>query len=393
MAGAIVVASSIGGIPELVDDDVNGLLFEPGDVDDLARQLQRFIDDPALRDRLRRAPHHVRPLADDVTATRALYASLAPGAGTERAATTRLAAVVLNFRAPEETALAVRALRLSERAIDDLIVVDNDVSGHCAEALAGEMAHVRYLAAGRNLGFSGGMNLGIRAALDAGAEAVLLVNSDVVAPPDAIASLERALASTPGAGIAGPVVLSRADPDRIGSIGMAYGSTSGRMRHRGFGAHRDEAVMPPVMPVDGVSGCFMLVKQEVFEAVGLLDERFFFSFEDLEFCLRARRAGFGTVLAGGSAVYHEGGQSIGPESPNRLYFAARNHLLMAQSAAPHSGRLASLWRGTSIVALNVAHATRSGGGTMRSRLAAVARGTRDHLLGVYGAGTFGKPDD
>lgn len=300
----------------------------------------------------------------------------------------RLAAIVLNYRTPSKTAHAVRALRLSLRSIDDLIVVDNDTSSHCEEALSADRAHVRFILAGSNLGFSGGMNLGIRAALDNGADHVLLVNSDVATPPDAIGSLERALASAPGAGIAGPVVLSRSDPDRIGTIGMRYGPITGRMRHRAVGARREEAAMPAVLPVDGVSGCFMLVRKDVFVAVGLLDDRFFFSFEDLEFCLRARRAGFATVLAGGAAVYHEGGQSIGPESPKRLYFAARNHLLMAQNAAPTAGRIASLLRGVSIVALNVAHATRAPGGTMRSRLAAVARGTRDHLLGRYGPGGF-----
>ena len=59
----------------------------------------------------------------------------------------------------------------------------------------------------------------------------------------------------------------------------------------------------------------MLVRREVFEAVGLLDEDYFFGFEDLDFCLRARRAGFATVLAGRATVYHEGSQSLGAGRP------------------------------------------------------------------------------
>jgi len=72
--------------------------------------------------------------------------------------------------------------------------------------------------------------------------------------------------------------------------------------------------------VDGVSGCAMLIRGSVFESIGLFDEDYFYSFEDLDFCLKARRAGFATVVAGAATAYHEGGHSIGANSPRRLYF-------------------------------------------------------------------------
>src|SRR6185503_331337 len=140
-----------------------------------------------------------------------------------------------------------------------------------------------------------------------GADCVLLVNSDVIVPPDAVEHLERCLGTTPGAGIAGPVVLARSEPDRIASLGMSYTPSTGRMRHRGNG----ETIgpdQPAAGLVDGVSGCLMLVTRDVFDAVGLFDDEYFFSFEDLDFCLKARRAGFATVLAGRATVYHECGQ-------------------------------------------------------------------------------------
>ena len=75
-------------------------------------------------------------------------------------------------------------------------------------------AVITYLAYGRNLGFSGGINAGIAEARRRGATHVLLVNSDVVVPPDCVGALERALASA-AAGIAGPLLLSRSAPDKI----------------------------------------------------------------------------------------------------------------------------------------------------------------------------------
>ena len=122
----------------------------------------------------------------------------------------------------------------------------------------------------------------------------------------------------------------------------------------------------------------MLIRREVFDAIGLLDEAYFFSFEDLDFCFRARHAGFETVLAGDATAYHEGGRSIGAD-PRRLYYAARNHLRFAARNDPRS-----FLRPSSIVALNLAHAVWAHGGSLPGRLAAVARGTRDHLAGRYG---------
>ena len=96
--------------------------------------------------------------------------------------------------------------------------------------------------------------------------------------------------------------------------------------------------------MDGVSGCLMLVRREVFTAIGLLDEDYFFGFEDLDFCLRARASGFATILARNSAVLHEGGKSMGAESPRRLYFGARNQLLLARRTDRARGRLPSAAR-------------------------------------------------
>ena len=170
------------------------------------------------------------------------------------------------------------------------------------------------------------------------------------------------------AGIAGPVVVARSAPDRIASIWMTYTPSTGRMLHRGAGAFVQSGRPSADCVVDGVSGCLMLVRREVFATVGLLDEDYFFSFEDLDFCLRARRAGFATVLASAATVYHEGGQSLAAASPRRLYYAARDHLLLGERADPSSGVLSSALRTSSILTLNLAHAVRSSGGGLPARL-------------------------
>jgi GT2 family glycosyltransferase len=387
LAGVPVVASRIGGIPEVVDDGRNGLLFRAGDSEDLARVLTRLLGDPRLLEALRAGIPPVRTIEEDVRLARELYqAHLRPRA-TGVVSPMRVAAVVLNYRTPDDTLLAVRSLLASRQPFDDIIVVDNDRRDSIdavRDALGPAWPQIIYLRTGGNLGFSGGMNVGIREALARGADRVLLVNSDVIIPPDCLVRLEESFDAVPHAGIAGPVVLARSEPDRVASLGMSYAPGSGRMRHCAFGARMAELDLPTGRTVDAVGGCLMLVKREVFEAVGLLDEDYFFSFEDLDFCLKARRAGFTTILAGSAAVYHEGGRSMGANTPRRLYFAARNHLLLARRNDPSAGRLASLCRGGSIVLLNLAHAVRSRGGSLPARLGAVARGTRDYAAGRFG---------
>lgn len=384
LAGVPVVASRIGGIPETVTDGLNGLLFTPGDAADLRRTLQRLISDPALLETLRQGIPPVRTLEDDVAAMRKAYAA----AGDARLRQRRLAAVVLNYRTPDDTFLAVRSLLLSSHPPDDLIVVDNDEGDDCRSALGPFGDRVRFIASGMNRGFSGGMNVGIREALARGAERVLFVNSDVILPHDALHALDAELDRHRSAGIAGPIILARHSPDSVATMGMDYSRTTGRMRHRSVG-DRFAGTTTGAASVDGVSGCVMLVRREVFTAIGLLDEDYFFGFEDLDFCLRARAAGFATIVARNSAVLHEGGKSMGAGSPRRLYFGARNQLLVARRTDRASGRLHSAARAAFIVALNLAHAVRAGGASLPARIAAVGRGSLDYWRGRLGPGDPG----
>ncbi len=313
---------------------------------------------PALLATLREGIPRVKTIDEDAAWTQAIYEEVVreprvhatvesgsaarssgegqpPHAGYE--AGPAIAAVVLNYNTPDDTLLAVLSLRASRRPLDQLIVVDNGPGEDCERALSPWKDSLGYIRSPGNVGFSGGCNIGIRAALDAGADMVLLVNSDAVLAPDAVERLEHALQAEPRAGMAAPLVVSRAEPGIVGSAGIAYSAATGRMRHEGFGSRTEDLCEGPARETDVVSGCVMLIRRSVFDAVGLFDERYFYSFEDIEFCLRARRAGHRILLVPQALAYHEGHQSIGAASASRLYYAARNHLLLAQSALPLTG--------------------------------------------------------
>jgi len=402
MAGVPVVGSRIGGISELITDGENGFLFEPGNIAELSNILTRLANERTTLERLRPVSCTIRTLADDVHASVALYEQLRSTSVEPPPAPTRIAAVVVNYRTPDDTELALRALRASARPLDDIIGVNNDsqaVSEHL-QTLA-----TRWIQTGSNLGFSGGVNAGIREAMARGATHVMLVNSDVTVPPDTVTRLLAALESTPRAGIAGPTIASRMRPDEIASGGIRYSRNTGRMRHLRFGARletsragsnqpsprlrrsaealaqaEDAAYVRP----DAVSGCVMLVRREVFERAGFFEEDYFYGFEDIDFCITAAGMGFVTVLAPDAVVYHQGGQSIGSDPAKRLYFGARNHLLLASRLRGNDSGILRLARSVAIVLLSVVHAIMSRGGSPVSRLRAVARGVGDYASGKFG---------
>jgi GT2 family glycosyltransferase len=388
LAGIPVIASRTGGIPEIVEHGRNGLLFEPGNVKELRDAIQRVVREPGLLRQLRQGIPPVRTIEDDVAQTRELYAAhMAPRPAwpSESAPARRIAAVVLNHRTPDQTLLAVRSLLASRRPLHDIFVIDNDSVESVRGVVSDLDAAVTYLPTGGNLGFSGGVNVGIRAALERRADAVLLVNSDLFVPPDCVGELDRVLREMPNAGIVGPIVAARSSPGEVASLGISYDAQTGRMRHHGVGDPIGRTGSSAIA-VDAVSGCLALIRREVFDAIGLFDEDYFFTFEDIDFCLRARHAGFVSLVAGRATAYHEGGGTLRTASPARIYFAARNHLMLAGRATPKASRAAHAGRVVSIVALNFAHAMIADAGSLPQRIAAMVRGTRDYIAGRHGAG-------
>ena len=294
----------------------------------------------------------------------------------------RLAAVVVNHKTPADTALAVRSLLASERGLDAIVVVDNDSTADLRATAPTWGEPVQYAHTGRNLGFAGGANVGVRAALDGGADAVFLLNSDAEVSPSCVGRLDQALQAAESVGMTAPLLLTREDATVVASAGIDYDTHTGRMRERHVGRRLDAVDTAPGDRT-AASGCALLVARGTWERVGLFDERYFFGFEDIDFCLRARAVGMRTLLVDGAVAYHQGGGTLAPTSSRRFYFAARNHLLLAHDHRG-GGPVAGLVRPFTVATLNIAHALTSAGGSRAGKLRATLRGISDYLAGRTG---------
>ncbi len=394
-AGVPVVASDLGGMAEMVRHGVDGLLFPVGDATALTATLRRLLDEPTLLGSLRSGIVKPMTIEADARWLRRLYQQVGMGQTRrhlstgprherqDRVSGSDVSAVVLNYRTPDQTSLTVRSLQTSRLRPREILVVDNHSEDGSADMLRHAFTDVRVIDAEANLGFSGGCNLGIRAALEKGARFVLLVNSDAILAPDALGHLLGAMERTPRLGIAAPVVLSREEPDHVSTAGISFSPRTGRMRHRAAGRRLAAIGSNPLQLVDAVSGCVMLIRREVFDEIGMLDEAYFFSFEDVDFCLRARDAGFAIACVQDARAYHEGGRTIGRRSARRVYFGTRNHLRLAARTGSTASRPV---RFALVAAFNAAYVLVSPESPLLAGSAAFVRGVWHHLVGHYGAG-------
>jgi hypothetical protein len=238
---------------------------------------------------------------------------------------------------------------------------------------------VAVLRLAENRGYAGGMNEGIAWLRREGCDRFLLLNNDAALEEGSLRRLAEAL-DDPALAAVGPVVL-RASDGKVESMGARLEPRTGRSRLEGHGRRADKG--QGIRPVESLSGAAFMLRAEALDRVGPLDEAYFHSFEDTDWCGRARAAGFALGVVQGATVRHGGGRTLGGRSADRLYYAARNHLRAAERLAPLRG--GRRWiRRAAIVSLNLAHALRQGAVPRLEALHAVIVGSRDFARGRFG---------
>lgn len=367
-----LVVSDHGGLAEAVREGVDGLRFRPGDAADLARAMRRLLDDVALRERLGSRPPPVPSLEDHAEALTALYAT---AVHRRRQRQGRVGVVVLDNGRPQEAAEAARSA-WDEAVRPRILVVENGPGGDPVLPAGGELLRLP-----RNVGYAAGMNAGIARLRRLGCDRFLLLNNDARLDPGCLLRLAEALdGAEPGWAAAGPVVRRESD-GRIESRGVRFDPRSGRHR---LAAHGEEFRPGEArVAVASLSGAAWMVTAAALDRVGTLDEAYFHSFEDTDWCLRARAAGLSLALVRGAVARHGGSRTLGPSSPTRLYYAARNHLRAAERLGELTGPARGLRRAV-IVALNLAHALRQRQVPRWAGVSAVLRGVADFHRGVFG---------
>jgi len=225
--------------------------------------------------------------------------------------------VTLNWNLEDDTAACVESVVAAGVPLDRIVVVDNGSRPAAVAALAARCGPAMPLLRNdRNLGFAAGMNVGLRHALAQGARSVLVLNNDTIVAPTMVQTLLDADEQLGRPGILGPAIYYFDDPGRLWKLGDR--------RHRWLPMPRPVPLPADMAPlaVDYVTGCAMLVRREVFETIGLLDERYYMYFEDADFCRRARDAGFAVWCVPRARMWHKVSLTARRDRPFNRYHQA-----------------------------------------------------------------------
>lgn len=245
----------------------------------------------------------------------------------------RLAVVIVNYRT---SALAAACLRSLADQIDaasmHVVVVDNASNDGSAEELSRLVATNNWsqwatvLPLATNRGYAAGNNAALRMLLDGGdpADLIWFLNPDCVVQPEGLSALLEFMDAHANAAIVGSRLLDGDGGIQVSAFRF-HSILSELVEAVRWGALSrclaDYVVAPPPPAVasrtDWVAGASMVVRRDVFERIGLLDEEYFLYFEDVDFCLRAARVGFECWYVPASRVVHFAGSSTGVTAPAR----------------------------------------------------------------------------
>lgn len=262
----------------------------------------------------------------------------------------KVSVVILNYRVADLTMECILSVQKSTYENIEIIVVDNNSEDGIGKKLE-KFPEVVFIPSKENLGYSGGNNLGIRKALAGGADYIFIVNSDANLEEETISSLVG-MADDGRGDILGPKILFP-DKETIWYAGGVFDKNNVLGKHRGVD-EKDNGQYDRIEETDYVTGAALFVKREVFESIGLFDEKYFLYYEDSDFCFRAREAGYKVMYAPQALVYHANAKSTGLGSPLQDYYITRNRMLFASKFLPFRTRFALLREGLN----NVGNVTR-----------------------------------
>ena len=240
--------------------------------------------------------------------------------------------ILVNWNRREDTLECLRSLTAIDYANAQCLVVDNGSEDGSVAAVRAEFPGVQVIEAGENLGFVLGNNLGLAFARRQNADYALLLNNDTLVAPDFLTRLVQAGEADQQVGVVGPTIYYASQPEVIWSAGGAIDWEKGQSSMLGLNELDRGLSAGAAHEVDFVTGCALAVKLAAVAAAGELDARFFAYYEETEWCVRIRRAGYRILHVPGARIWHKISPEVRADSPSVHYYMTRNRLLFLKLA-------------------------------------------------------------
>ena len=239
-----------------------------------------------------------------------------------------LSIITINYNGLKDTCELIGTLPLEDKSIE-VIVIDNASAQDEATIIKERFPQVKVIRSKENLGFAGGNNLGIKAAQG---KYLFFLNNDILLKPQAsdFRPLIARLKSSPKIGIVCPKIKFSWGNQLIQFASYTPLSPI-TMRNKAIGCGEvDHGQFDTPHPTPYAHGAAMMIKREVIEKAGLMPECYFLYYEELDWSMMIRHAGYEIWYEPTCTVFHKESQTTGQNSPLRTYYITRNRLLFAQ---------------------------------------------------------------
>jgi GT2 family glycosyltransferase len=236
--------------------------------------------------------------------------------------------IILNWNGFKDTIECINSLKKINYNNYKILLIDNASSNESVKILKSKFPKIKLIVNKNNLGFSGGCNVGIKYALEDNADYVLLLNNDTYVDKNFLSELIKVSTLNKNIGVISPFIYYADNPKEIWSSG-SFLNRNNTWPFRDDNQHKqDIGQYKKLRYVEFITGCSMLIKRKVFDTIGFYNDEYFLYFEDMDFCIRARKKGFKLCTVPQSKVWHKIGQSSkNKEKLYIRYYFIRNIIL------------------------------------------------------------------
>lgn len=239
-----------------------------------------------------------------------------------------VAIIIVNWNGLKDTMKCLDSLLTLTYPYVEIIVVDNGSRTNEAEMLKeyyGNKIHT--IRNSENNGYSAGINSGIKYLFTElrGSDYLLIANNDITFKSNFLDGIIRYMESNSEAGVVAGKILILGTKNVIYSVGQKWSLKTGVVRNIGFGKV-DRGEHSKICEIDFVSGAAFVIRRSVLEKVGLFDEGYFLYFEEPDYCLRAKRAGYRSFLIPCSVAFHKSASSTKKIGVFAYYHYEKSHL-------------------------------------------------------------------
>lgn len=222
--------------------------------------------------------------------------------------TKKLFIIILNYNGGQKIINCLNSLQAIKKPKAwqiKTLIIDNNSTDNSIELIKVKFPNLKILRNKKNLGFAAGNNQGISYALKNKPEAILLLNQDTQVTQNFLLSLLKNKAD-----LISPVIKFKRRGKWVYDFGGQINWWLGQVKHLEMSKAlkqktESSRLKNKINKIDFISGCCLLIRSDVFKKIGLLDERFFLYYEDIVFCLKAKKAGFSLAVEPKSIIFHQ----------------------------------------------------------------------------------------